>query len=138
MKKIKQLLLVSAMATLLVACGGDKDDAAKTAEKAVKAMFSGDSKDLVDSMYTGGKKLTDEQKKQAEAMLTLISQSVKQKVDEAGGIKSVKAGEVTLNGDKTEATVPVTVTLNKAVNGQDSNTQTMKLRKEDGKWKIVQ
>lgn len=137
MKKFIQLFILATMATILVACGGDKKDAAQVAETTTKAMFEGDAKTVIENLYTDNTTITDADKKQAESVLSIMFQAMKAEVDKAGGIQTIKAGEVTLNADKTEASVPVTITLNKAINGKQSDTQTINLRKIDGKWKIV-
>lgn len=73
---------------------------------------------------------------QAEEKLSQMIGEMQTEIKNAGGIESIKTGDVRYNSDKTEATVAVTVSLNAEIDGKKSDTETLKLKKIDGQWKV--
>ncbi|SUO97225.1 DUF4878 domain-containing protein [Suttonella ornithocola] len=136
MKKIIHLLLLSTVITFLVACGG-KDKPAEIAEIFFKEMFQGDASKAVALVDTSGNYLSEKEQQQANMFIAMMAAGMKTQIEKAGGIKSIEAGKVEYNQDKTTATVPLTITLNKAIDGKNSDTNNIHLKKVNGDWKIV-
>lgn len=136
MKKIIHLLLLSMIVTFVVACGG-KDKPAEVAETFFKEMFQGDASKAVALVDTSGNHLSEKEQQQANMFIAMMAAGMKAQIEKAGGIKSIEARKVEYNKDKTTATVPLTITLNKAIDGKAADTNNVHLKKVNGEWKIV-
>ncbi len=145
MKFVVKLFAIASFAFLLAACSDDSNDnPANVAQTFFTEMLEGDAHkavELIDvgdidqglSQITGQEMSVEDTEKKLTEMFT----EMKKEVEKVGGVDAIKVGEVTYNNDKTEATVPVTLSFKKEMNGKKSDTQDVKLKKVDGMWKVL-
>jgi len=117
------------LSVLLVACSSSKP------ESAVEALFKAMSKQDVDKvveLYALGE-VPENQKLQAKGKIQMIVGQVAAQMEANGGLKRVDIVESTIADDGQTATIRATIIFN---NGKE-DTSPIRLRLEDGKWKIV-
>lgn len=122
MKKITLLFTVCA-GLLLASCGGSKVE--NTPEAVAKAFLAKMQK----ADYGGAKKYATKESQEAlEGMKSMMDMAGSMGGGKDSKMKDAKmeVGTATVNGD--EATVPVT---------SDGKGKTLKLKKEDGNWKVA-
>lgn len=134
--KAFKIVLLTLVSLLLVACGGDGPE--KVAENFAEAIVEGDVDKMLELIYIPEeiRKEMDsdpEAAKMMEDKLGMMFGMVAAEVKKQGGVDKIKAGKVTYNADKTEATVSVDI---KMKNGDNSGGEPMQLIKTDDGWKI--
>jgi len=120
------LLLAS---LLLAACSSSKPEAA------VEAFFHAAAKRDVDKAmdYLAFGELSDSELFQAKGKVQMIVGQIAETIDKNDGLKGFEVVESTVDEDGQSARVKLKLIFN---NGQEQ-TDSSKLRREDGKWKIV-
>lgn len=117
---------------LLTACLGNSPE--KTAEKFMRAVYSGDAQTVIDMIYI------EEENKNKVGMEEMLRGKLKIMVDEAhtkaqklGGVKSVKAEKATYNNNNQQAKVAVRIVFK-----QDNKEiiESVKLIKDKKEWKV--
>lgn len=131
MKKIKLFFITMMMSLVVAACSGDSspEDAAKNL---IKALGTGESSQVLETIYIDEADNTPEIKQMIEGKLGMLATGAKQEMDAKGGVKSIATSNVVYNDDKTAATVDVTVTYG---NGEVDGPDEMDLIKTKDGWK---
>jgi len=90
---------------------------------------NGDYDDVIDALASNGEEISEEDTAKLKSMLAVGHAEIEEK----GGIKSMEVIEESINDDATEAKVNLKIIYE---NG-DEDTETTKLVKQDGAWKIT-
>ena len=128
MKSLQKVLMVLCTMGLMFSCGGDGSTPEKVAEKYVETFYKGDLDALKKFMSKKEQKEMENSKPEELEMAKLVMAAVKEKSKGASGFKAI---ETDLSEDGNSATVKVEVTK-----GEETNTEKVKLIKEDGKWVV--
>ena len=118
---MKKFLLALIAIFVLAGCGSDPKG---VVEDFIRALYEGDSKTLVDAIDIPDKDRSDDGSMQ-------MAGAGKEEASKRGGLKSV-SGELQ-NSDEKSALVKVTVSFKNGTN----RTESVKLVKKDGKWKVA-
>ena len=125
---MKKFLLALIAIFVLAGCGSDPKG---VAEDFVRALYEGDSKTLVAVINIPDKDRSDDgAMKMINGKLIQMAGAGKEEASKRGGLKSV-SGELQTNSEES-AMVKVTVSFKNGTN----RTESVKLIKKDGKWKV--
>ena len=125
---MKKFLLALIAIFVLAGCGSDPKG---VAEDFVRALYEGDSKTLVDAIDIPDKDRSDDGSMQMiNGKLMQMAGAGKEEASKRDGLKGV-SGELQ-NSDEKSALVKVTVSFKNGTN----RTESVKLVKKDGKWKV--
>ena len=126
---MKKFLLALIAIFVLAGCGSDPKG---VAEDFVRALYEGDSKTLVDIIDIPDKDRSDDGSMQMiNGKLMQMAGAGKEETSKRDGLKSV-SGELQ-NSDEKSALVKVAVSFKNGTN----RTESVKLVKKDGKWKVA-
>ena len=125
---MKKFLLALIAIFVLAGCGSDPKG---VVEDFVRALYEGDSKTLVDVVYISDKERSREgATEMINGKLMQMAGAGKEEASKRGGLKSI-SGELQ-NSDEKSALVKVAVSFKNGTN----RTESVKLVKKDGKWKV--
>lgn len=125
---MKKFLLALIAIFVLAGCGSDPKG---IAEDFVRALYEGDSKTLVAVIDIPDKDRSDDGAMQMiNGKLMQMAGAGKEEASKRGGLKSI-SGELQ-NSDEKSALVKVAVSFKNGTN----RTESVKLVKKDGKWKV--
>lgn len=126
---MKKILLALIAIFVLAGCGSDPKG---VAEDFIRALYEGDSKTLVDAIDIPDKDRSDDGSMQMiNGKLMQMAGAGKEEASKRGGLKSI-SGELQ-NSDEKSALVKVAVSFKNGTN----RTESVKLVKKDGKWKVA-
>lgn len=131
MSLLKKWFALIAVSLFIVGCSSSGDPE-QTAVDFTKAAYSADIDALMKLVHFPDD-MDAAQKDMVRGKLTMMLTPAAAIAKEQGGIDSIKAGDAQYNSDKTRASVPVTVTFNKA---SEESTESVDLIKVDGAWKV--
>ena len=125
---MKKFLLALIAIFVLAGCGSDPKS---VAEDFIRALYEGDSKTLVDAIDIPDKNRSDDGSMQMiNGKLIQMAGAGKEEASKRDGLKGV-SGELQ-NSDEKSALVKVAVSFKNGTN----RTESVKLVKKDGKWKV--
>ena len=125
---MKKFLFALIAIFVLAGCGSDPKG---VAEDFIRALYEGDSKTLVDAIDIPDKDRSDDGSMQMiNGKLMQMAGAGKEEASKRDGLKGV-SGELQ-NSDEKSALVKVTVSFKNGTN----RTESVKLVKKDGKWKV--
>lgn len=101
----------------------------KVAVEFIEAMIEGDIDDVYDVVYLNEKDKARE--RAVRAVLTLMSEKVREKADKLGDLKSVEVDEVRYNEAKTAGVVTVTLIFD-----EGEKKDSIRVLNRDNEWKV--
>lgn len=130
MKNWLRMVMMTVMASVLVACGGG--DPGDVAEAFYKEVLEGDVNKAVEYLHMPAEVKQAVGEADMKGKMSAMFGVIQQAVQSQGGLESVKADKVLYNDDKTRAVVELVI---KTKNGEAQTEKVPMIKTDDG-WKL--